>query len=103
MPGYRKTKDVDLKKIVGQAAEEKEYQSRYAKAALAKNEEAYRNTGQRNLTMRGRATMERVAGPKAKPTKQGYGDAASDLLNKVGDLVRKGKERKRQFDELGER
>ena len=101
MPGYRKTKNVDLKKIQGQAAEELAQQKQYAKTRVKEQTEQYRATGQHTMGKKGRATMERISKQGDAPArKPGMGDAAKDLLGGVRDLLKFGKKTKKGFDDL---
>lgn len=103
MPGYRKTKNVDLEKMqrasTQRAGEEIEYQKNYAqrRSAETDQEETRGDITQREANRR-RQSYERV-NPDLKP-KPKASSGTDDLLTGIKDLLEFGKKKKKGFEDL---
>jgi len=101
VPAYRKTKDVDLKKMKADTAEELEYQKSYARRRsheTARDESAGR-IGPKQAR-RQQASYERV-NPELKPKKRNkLVGGAEDLLNSVRAFLERAKEGHQRFKDI---
>jgi hypothetical protein len=102
MPGYRKTKNVDFKKMVAQSAEEIEYQKNYARrraGETAKDVSAGRMSPKQGRVQQ--AAYERVnKGLAPKKPAGGYKGAMRDLGEGIRKITKFGKKLAGGADDL---